>query len=79
MFSGRSARDLKAWLACNAKNARSSEEMARRIAEECRGTQTTLPGVSAIERLCADALAATERRIKFRIVECVKLQGGSLG
>ena len=79
MFSSRSAHDLKAWLSCNAKTARSNEDLARQFAEECRGTQTTLPGVSAIERLCADALAVTERRIKIRIVECVKLQGGSPG
>ena len=35
--------------------------------EECRRRQIILPGVSVIERLCADALVAAERRIETRI------------
>ncbi|PTQ63008.1 Tn3 family transposase [Celeribacter persicus] len=67
MFSGRGARDLKAWLEREAETARSNEDLARRFVEECRRTQTILPGVSVIERLCADALVAAERRIDSRI------------
>ncbi|MBE1294622.1 MAG: Tn3 family transposase [Rhodobacteraceae bacterium] len=67
MFSGRGARDLKAWLEREAETARSNEDLARRFVEECRRTQTILPGVSVIERLCADALVAAERRIESRI------------
>jgi len=67
MFSGRGARDLKAWLEHEAETARSNEDLARRFVEECRRTQTILPGVSVIERLCADALVAAERRIESRI------------
>lgn len=67
MFSGRGARDLKAWLAREAETARSNEDLARRFVEQCRQTQTILPGVSVIERLCADALVASERRIESRI------------
>jgi TnpA family transposase len=67
MFSGHGARDLKAWLEREAETARSNEDLARRFVEECRRTQTILPGVSVIERLCADALVAAERRIESRI------------
>lgn len=35
--------------------------------EECRRRQIILPGMSVIERLCADALVAAERRIDARI------------
>ena len=68
MFSGQGARSLKAWLAAQAETARSNEDLARRFVEECRRTQTILPGVTVIERLCADALVAAERRIESRIV-----------
>jgi TnpA family transposase len=77
MFSGRGARDLKGWLEREAETARSNEDLARRFVEECRRTQTVLPGVSVIERLCADALVAAERRIESRITERLndKLKG----
>lgn len=67
MFSGQGARCLRAWLELQAETARSNEDLARRFVEECRRTQTILPGVSVIERLCADALVAAERRIESRI------------
>jgi TnpA family transposase len=63
MFSGRGARDLKDWLERKAETARSNEDLARRFVEECRRTQTVLPGGSVIERLGADALVAAARRI----------------
>jgi TnpA family transposase len=68
MFSGHRARELKAWLAGEAEVATSNHDLARRFVEECRRTQTILPGVSVIERLCADALVAAERRIESAIV-----------
>ena len=67
MFSGLGARDLKTWLEQEAETARSNEDLARRFVDECRRTQTILPGVSIIERLCADALVAAERRIESGI------------
>ena len=67
MFSGQGARNLKAWIEHEAETARSNEDLARRFVEQCRQTQTILPGVSVIERLCADALVAAERRIESRI------------
>lgn len=67
MFTGRGARDLKVWLANEAEQARSSEDLARRFVKQCRRTQTILPGMSVIERLCAEALVAAERQIETRI------------
>ena len=67
MFTGRCARDLKVWLENEAEGARSNEGLARRFVEECRRRQVILPGLSVLERLCADALVAAERRIETRI------------
>nr|AAN05212.1 RC139 [Ruegeria sp. PR1b] len=67
MFSGQGARSLKAWLENEAETARSNEDLARRFVEECRRSQVILPGISVIERLCADALVSAERRIESRI------------
>lgn len=68
MFSGRGARDLKAWLEEQAETAPSNKDLAQKFVEECRRTQTILPGVSVVERLCADALVSAERKIESRIV-----------
>jgi TnpA family transposase len=67
MFTGRGSRDLKAWLEDAAEKARSNEDLARSFVEQCRATQTILPGTTVIERLCADALVAAERRVDARI------------
>ena len=67
MFSGRSTRDLKVWLEDEAEPARSNEGLARRFVEEWRRRQVILPGPSVLERLCANALVAAERRIETRI------------
>ena len=45
-FAGRAARHLKAWLDGQAEEARSNEELARRLVEECRRRQLILPAVS---------------------------------
>lgn len=67
MFSGQGARSLKAWLENEAETAQSNEDLARRFVEECRRSQVILPGISVIERLCADALVSAERRIESRL------------
>ena len=69
MFSGRGARDLKVWLASEAEVARSNKDLAWRFVNKCQDAQIILPGISVIERLCADALVAAERRVETRIVE----------
>lgn len=68
-FSGRGARDLKLWLDGQTEHAVSNEDIARRLVEECRRTLTILPAISTIERLCADALVAAEKRIEKRIAD----------
>ena len=67
MFAGRGARDLKIRLEDAAETARSNEDLARRFVEQCRASQTILPGITVVERLCADALVAAERRVDARI------------
>jgi TnpA family transposase len=68
-FAGRGAQDLRDWLDAEAEDARSNEDLAHRFVERCRQTQVILPAISTVERLCADALVAAERRIETRIVE----------
>ncbi len=67
MFTGKRARQMKSWLTEQAEAAGSDEELVRSFVEECRRRQIILPGMSVIERLCADALVAAERRIDARI------------
>jgi TnpA family transposase len=67
MFTGRGARDLKVWLAQAALTARSNEDLARSFINQCRLTSTILPGITVIERLCADALVNAERQIETGI------------
>lgn len=68
-FARRGARDLRDWLFDQAEDAHSNEDIAQRLVARCRETMTILPAVSTIERLCADALVAAERRIDTRIAE----------
>ena len=58
-FAGRAARDLKAWLG----------GQAERLVEECRRRQVIVPAVSTLERLCADAAVAADRRVEERIAD----------
>ena len=67
MFKGRCVRDLRVWLENEAEGAPSNERLARRFVEECLRRQVILPGSSVLERLCADALVAAERRKETRI------------
>lgn len=78
MFSGHGARDLKVWLEDKAETSRTNEDLVKRFVGECRHAQIILPSTSTIERLCADALVAAERRIEARIIgrlsEAIKIQ-----
>ncbi|MEP2096467.1 MAG: DUF4158 domain-containing protein [Paracoccaceae bacterium] len=67
MFAGKRVKQMGNWLDQHAEAAQSSESMVRGFVEECRRRQIILPGLTVIERLCADALVAAERRIETRI------------
>jgi len=67
MFKGKHVRRMKAWLAEHAEAAGSGEDLVQGFVEECRRRLVILPAMSTIERLCADALVAAERRIDARI------------
>lgn len=69
MFTGRGARDLTDWLAVEAETAQSNSDLALRFVRRCRRSMMVVPGVTTVERLCADALVAAERRIETRIVD----------
>lgn len=64
---GALARAFRDWLFIEAEQARSNDDLARRFIARCRDTMTILPAITTIERLCADALVAAERRIEKRI------------
>ena len=67
-FTGKRVKQMKAWLDQQGGAAESSEGLVRAFTEECRKRKIILPGITTIERLCADALVAAERRIDDRIV-----------
>jgi TnpA family transposase len=67
MFKGKRAKQMRCWLDQHAEAAHSSEGLVRGFVEECRRRQIILPGLTIIERHCADALVAAERRIDARI------------
>ncbi len=67
-FAGKPAKQMKRWLDTHAETAQSSEGMVRGFVEECRRRHIVLPGLSMIERHCAEALVAAERRVDARIV-----------
>ena len=72
MFTGKRVKQMKSWLGQRAEGAQSSEVLVRDFMKECRCRQIILPGLSTIERLCAAALVAAERRIDARIVARLK-------
>lgn len=78
-FTGRGARDLREWTFGQAEDARSNEDLAHRFIVRCRETSTILPAVSTIERLCADALVAAERRIETRRLTARSAQTARFG
>lgn len=67
-FTGKRVKQMKSWLGQQAEAAESSVGLVCAFVEECRNRKIILPGVSTIERLCADALVAAERRIEDRVV-----------
>jgi TnpA family transposase len=66
-FTGRGAAELRQWLQDQAFHSPSNLDLAERFIGRCRETQTILPGVSTIERICAEMLVNAERRIDATI------------
>ena len=66
-FTGRGAVELRQWLLDQAFHAPSNFALAERFIRRCRETQTILPGVSTIDRLCAEMLVKAERKIDATI------------
>lgn len=58
---------LIGWLKQIAIEARNNAELAGLLVQECRKRKIILPGITVIERLCADARVAAERQIVGRI------------
>ena len=56
------------WLNHTAIETRNNAELAEIFVQECRKRKIILPGITVIERLCADARVAAEREIVGRIV-----------
>ena len=71
MFKGKRVKQIRNWLDQNAEAVQSSEGLVREFVAECRRRQVILPGLTVIERHCADALVAAERRIEARIAACL--------
>lgn len=67
MFKGKRLKQMRVWLDQNAEGAQSSEGIVRAFVEECRVRQIILPGITVMERMCADALVAAERQIESRV------------
>lgn len=68
-FTGRGAAELRQWLLDQAFHATSNLDLAERFIVRCRETQIILPGISTIERLCAEMLVAAERQIDAVIAD----------
>ncbi len=68
-FTGRGAVELRQWLLDQAFHATSNLDLAERFIARCRETQIILPGISTIERLCAEMLVLAERQIDAVIAD----------
>lgn len=61
--------ELAKWIASAAEAARSNEALAHAIVAQMRHRRIIVPAPTTIERLCADALVAAEKRICQRIAD----------
>jgi TnpA family transposase len=81
-FEGQARQEITVWLAPAAERARSNEALARAVIEEFRRRKIIVPGATTVERLCAAALVAAERRIVARMAArldgAARLQLGAL-
>ncbi len=68
-FEGSARARVRDWLIDAAEAARSNEALAAAMLEELRRHRVIVPGPTAVERACADALVAAERRVAQRIAD----------
>jgi TnpA family transposase len=68
-FEGVVRERLADWLVDAAETARSNEALTTTMLEELRRRCVIVPGPTTVERACADALVAAERRIAQRIAD----------
>ncbi len=66
-FEGLAAQEVGDWLAGAAEAARSNDALAASMLDELRRRRVIVPGPTTVERACADALVAAERRIAERV------------
>jgi len=66
-FEGRNRREIAGWLGPAAEAARTNDALAAAMLEEMRRRRIIVPGPTTVERLCADALVAADRRVAARI------------
>jgi TnpA family transposase len=66
-YEGAAAEAMRDWFAGAAEAARSNDALAASMLEEMRRRRVIVPGPTTVERACADALVAAERRIAERI------------
>ena len=59
--------EFKSWLSVTAIKTRNNAELAELFVAECRKRKIILPGITVIERLCADARVSAERVIISKI------------
>ena len=68
-FEGMVREQFQTWLVDAAIEARTSEALTAAMLDELRARRIIVPGPTTVERACADALVAAERRIAHRIAD----------
>jgi hypothetical protein len=66
-FEGRAREEIKPWINRAAELAQTNDQFAADLLAEFRKRKTIVPRAFTVERLCADALVAAERRIAAQI------------
>lgn len=66
--------DFIVWLKQTAIETHNNAELATLFVQECRKRKIILPGITVIERLCAEARLSAERDVIGRIVERLDAQ-----
>ena len=68
-FEGMVRGQFQTWLVDAAVGTRTSEALVAAMLDELRARRIIVPGPTTVERACADALVAAERRVAHRIAD----------